>query len=61
MKNFLEALNQFPVKNPGDKLSLKITPSGYKVAKLQTDGGNVKYSRTQYPNGTVVETKATKA
>ena len=61
MKNFLEALSQFPLKSPGDKLSLEITPSGRKVAKMQTNNGKLKYSKTQYPNGMIMETKVTKA
>ena len=60
MKHFLEAVSQIPLKNPGDKLSLEITPSGCKVAKLKTKGGKLKYSKTQYPNGTIMETKVTK-
>mgnify|MGYP005759845215 CR=1 FL=1 len=31
-----------------------------RVVKLQKDNGNSKYSATQYPNGTIVETKVTK-
>ena len=36
------------------------TNSNRKVVKIQKDNGNSKYSATQYPNGTVVETKVTK-
>jgi hypothetical protein len=30
------------------------------VIKIETDNSKIKYSATQYPNGTVVETKTTK-
>lgn len=46
------------VKNPGDNLSARVTSSGRKVLKLET--GDTKYSATQYPNGTVVQTKTIK-
>ena len=61
MKNFMEALRQFPLKNPGDKHSLEITPTRRKGAKMQTNNGKLNYSKTQYPNGTIMETKVTKA
>lgn len=48
------------LNNPGDKLEAKVTNSNRKVLKIHTDNGNSKYSATQYPNGTVVETKVTK-
>lgn len=47
------------VTNPGDKLELRVTNSNRKVLKLQKE--NFKYSATKYPNGTIVETKVTKA
>lgn len=45
---------------PGDKLEARVTHSNRWVVKLQKDKGNSKYSATQYPNGTIVETKVTK-
>lgn len=45
---------------PGDKLSARVTDSNRKVLKVEKDNGDFKYSATQYPNGTVVETKTTK-
>ena len=46
--------------NPGDNLSARITNTNRKVLKVETENGNSKYSATQYPNGTIVETKTTK-
>lgn len=48
------------LQNPGDKLSARVTNTSRKVLKVETDNGNSKYSATQYPNGTIVETKTTK-
>lgn len=48
------------IKNPGDELRLRVTDTGKKVATISTSNGTEKYSRTQYPNGTVHETKTTK-
>lgn len=48
------------LKNPGDRLEARVTDSNRKVVKISTDSGKSKYSATQYPNGTVVETKVTK-
>jgi len=48
------------LQNPGDKLSGCVTKTYRKVIKIETDNGKAKYSATQYPNGTVVETKTTK-
>lgn len=48
------------LNNPGNKLEARVTNSNRKVVKIQTDNGCSKYSATQYPNGTVVETKVTK-
>ena len=39
------------LNKPGDRLEARITDSNRRV---------VKYSATQYPNGTIVETKVTK-
>lgn len=44
----------------GDSLSARITDNGRKVVKIHKDGGDSKYSVTQYPNGTTVEVKSTK-
>ncbi len=53
--------NQRGILNkPGDKLEARVTNSNRKVVKIQIDNGCSKYSATQYPNGTVVETKVTK-
>ncbi|MPN59569.1 hypothetical protein SDC9_207290 [bioreactor metagenome] len=46
------------LQNPGDNMSARVTDSNRKVLKVET--GNTKYSATQYPNGTIVETKTTK-
>ena len=48
------------LNKPGDRLEARITDSNRRVVKAQTDNGNSKYSATQYPNGTLVETKVTK-
>ena len=45
---------------PGDRLEARVTDTGRNVIKIQKDGGNSKYSATQYPNGTIVETRVTK-
>lgn len=48
------------LEQPGDKLSARITNTNRKVVTIEKDQGTSKYSATQYPNGTVVETKTTK-
>ena len=48
------------LNQPGDRLEAKITQTERKVLKIHTEGGDCKYSATQYPNGTLVETKVTK-
>ena len=48
------------LQKPGDRLSARVTPSNRKVLTIETNGGSTKYSATQYPNGTIVETKSTK-
>lgn len=63
MKNFLANLlsrndNSGILSEPGDEFNARVTPSRRKVIKLHT--GTEKYSATQYPNGTTVETKVTK-
>ena len=60
MKNFLDVINNGILNKFGDELSARITNTGRKVLKVHTDGGKQKYSRTEYQNGTVVETKTTK-
>ena len=46
--------------NPGDKATARVTKTERKVVKIETNNGSQKYSATQYPNGTIVETKTTK-
>ena len=48
------------LNKPGDRLEARITDSNRRVVKVQTYKGNYKYTPTQYPNGTLVETKVTK-
>lgn len=48
------------LSQPGDRLEARVTETGRNVIRIQKDRGNLKYSATQYPNGTVVETKVTK-
>ena len=48
------------LSRPGDRLEARVTETGRKVIKIQKESGNLKYSATQYPNGTIVETKVTK-
>lgn len=43
------------LKNPGESLIAKITPSNRQVIKINTN--SVKMSATRYPNGVVVETR----
>lgn len=45
---------------PGDRLEAYVTKSGRNVLKIQKGNGKYKYSATQYPTGTIVETKVTK-
>lgn len=45
------------LSEPGDKLEARVTESKRKVVKIQKECGTLKYSATQYPNGTIVETK----
>lgn len=44
----------------GDSMSARVTDSGRKVMKVNKDNGNFRYSRTEYSNGTSVETKVVK-
>lgn len=46
------------LKKPGDKIEARVTKSSRKVLKINTE--DVKYSATEYPNGTRVETKTTR-
>ena len=46
--------------NPGDKLEARITDTNRRVIKVHRNNGADKYSATQYPSGTIVETKTTK-
>ena len=65
MKNLL--MNLFKSKTsggllekPGDRAEAKITKTGRKVLKVSKECGKLKYSKTQYSNGTTVETKTVK-
>ena len=40
-----------------DRLEACITDSGRQVVEVQKNNADLKYSATQYPNATVVETK----
>ncbi|MBP3503125.1 MAG: hypothetical protein J6K42_06610 [Clostridia bacterium] len=42
--------------NPGDKVEGYVTKSNRKVLKAKNSKG-IKYSATQYPNGTIHETR----
>ena len=59
-KNGIAVVNQVGLVNPGDNLSGLVTETGRKVLKVAKNNGADKYSATQYPNGTIVETKTTK-
>jgi len=59
-KNEIAIIEQAGLKNPGDKLSARVTDTGRQVVKVETNNGANKYSATRYKNGTVVETKTTK-
>ncbi len=48
-----------PLKNPGDKLTAKVTKTGRKVITICTSEEG-KYSATRYNNGTIVETRTTR-
>lgn len=48
------------LSNPGDKLEARITDSGNKVLKFASGDGSMKASRTEYPNGTIHETRTYK-
>lgn len=48
------------LNKPGDRLEARVTDTGRNVIKIQKDGGASKYSATQYPNGTIVETRVKK-
>ena len=48
------------LNRPGDRLEARVTKTNRNVITLHKDNGNMKYSATQYPNGTIVETKVTK-
>lgn len=60
MKNFLESISKSILNKPGDEVSARVTGSGRKVLKASIDSGKQKYSKTEYQNGTTVETKTTK-
>lgn len=45
------------LNNPGDRLDARVTESGRKVLTAEKNYGEEKYSMTEYPNGTTVETR----
>lgn len=45
---------------PGDKLTARVTKKGNKVVTVSKNNGKSKYSRTQYSNGTIHETRTIK-
>ena len=51
---------QTPLSNPGDEASVRITNTGRKVGKYKSGDGKIKYSVTEYPNGTRQETRTIK-
>ena len=59
-KDLDTAQNSGILSEPGDRLEARITDSNRKVLKVQKNRGNSKYSVTEYPSGTIVETKVTK-
>lgn len=62
MKGNLPALfGDSGLNKPGDNASARITENNRKVLKVSKNNGFEKYSATQYPNGTIVETKTTKS
>lgn len=48
------------LSNPGDRFEARVTDSGNKVAKYRSGDGIFKASKTEYPNGTVHETRTYK-
>jgi len=48
------------LEKPGDRVIAEVTPSNRQVLKVSKNSGKNKYSRTTYPNNTIVETKTTK-
>lgn len=59
-KNEIAVVDQTGLVKPGDNMSARITDTNRKVLKVSKNDGADKYSATQYPNGTIVETKTTK-
>jgi hypothetical protein len=59
-ENEIAVVDQTGLVKPGDNMSARITDTNRKVLKVSKNDGEDKYSATQYPNGTVVETKTTK-
>lgn len=61
MANFLTALlnNNDVLKQPGDRIEARVTKTDRKV--LKGNSGDVKFSQTQYPNGTIVQTRTIKS
>lgn len=62
MKNILAIVNRKTgiLREPGDCLSARMTETKRCVLKISRNNGNEKYSVTEYPNGTRVQTMVTK-
>lgn len=59
-KNLPDIFKESILSKPGDSISARITKGNRKVIKINQNDGNDKYSATQYPNGTIVETRTRK-
>lgn len=58
---YLYFLGDTGLTEHGDNTSAHITKTIRKVLTIYKNNGSEKYSATQYPNGTLVETKTIKA
>lgn len=58
-KDLLSVFEGF-LSKPGDKFEARVTDSGNKVARYSSGDGNFKASKTEYPNGTIHETRTYK-
>lgn len=59
VKDFLSVASGI-LSNPGDSFEARVTESGNKVAKYSSGDGLFKASKTEYPNGTIHETRTYK-
>ncbi len=59
VSSFLQSFDPI-LQDPGDKLDAKITKTRRKVVRVTKANGTGKFSVTEYPNGTIVETKSVK-